>query len=63
MRYPGSRCPGNFVSFHQNSFLLQLLEKLLRCGLTLEGTNVSSAYKQHGNKFTGKIMKVQVDVM
>ena len=28
-----------------------------------EGTNVSSAYKQHGNKFTGKIEKVQVDVM
>ena len=28
-----------------------------------EGTNVSSAYKQHGNKFTGKIMKVKVDVM
>jgi arylsulfatase A-like enzyme len=28
-----------------------------------EGTNVSSAYKQHGNKFTGKILKVQVDVM
>lgn len=27
-----------------------------------EGTNVSSAYKQHGNKFTGKIEKVQVDV-
>jgi len=28
-----------------------------------EGTNVSSAYKQHGNKFTGRILKVQVDVM
>ena len=28
-----------------------------------EGTDVSSAYKQHENKFTGKIMKVQVDVM
>ncbi len=27
-----------------------------------EGTNVSSAYKQHGNKFTGKIEKVTVDV-
>ena len=27
-----------------------------------EGTNVSSAYGQHGNKFTGKIEKVQVDV-
>jgi hypothetical protein len=27
-----------------------------------EGTNVSSAYKQRENKFTGKIMKVQVDV-
>ena len=28
-----------------------------------EGTDVSSAYKQRENKFTGKIMKVQVDVM
>jgi arylsulfatase len=27
-----------------------------------EGTNVSSAYKQHGNKFTGKIEKVLVEV-
>jgi arylsulfatase len=27
-----------------------------------EGTNVSSAYKQHDNKFTGKIEKVRVDV-
>jgi arylsulfatase len=27
-----------------------------------EGTNVSSAYKQHGNAFTGKIEKVKVDV-
>ena len=27
-----------------------------------EGTNVSSAYKQHGNKFTGRIEKVRVDV-
>ncbi len=27
-----------------------------------EGTNVSSAYPQHGNKFTGKIEKVKVDV-
>ena len=27
-----------------------------------EGTNVSSAYKQHDNRFTGKIGKVQVDV-
>ena len=26
-----------------------------------EGTNVSSAYKQHGNKFTGKIEKVRID--
>jgi arylsulfatase len=26
-----------------------------------EGTNVSSAYGQHGNKFTGKIVKVRVD--
>ena len=28
-----------------------------------EGTNVSSAYRQHENKFTGKIEKVKVDVM
>ena len=27
-----------------------------------EGTNVSSAYEQHGNKFTGRIEKVQIDV-
>jgi len=27
-----------------------------------EGTNVSSAYGQHGNKFTGRIEKVRVDV-
>jgi hypothetical protein len=27
-----------------------------------EGTNVSSAYPQHGNAFTGKIAKVRVDV-
>ena len=27
-----------------------------------EGTNVSSAYGQHGNKFTGRIAKVRVDV-
>jgi hypothetical protein len=27
-----------------------------------EGTNVSSAYKQHDNRFTGKIEKVRVDV-
>ena len=27
-----------------------------------EGTNVSSAYQQHGNKFTGRIEKVRVDV-
>ena len=27
-----------------------------------EGTNVSSAYKQHDNKFTGRIEKVRVDV-
>ena len=27
-----------------------------------EGTNVSSAYPQHGNKFTGRIEKVKVDV-
>ena len=27
-----------------------------------EGTNVSSAYKQHENKFTGRIEKVRVDV-
>ena len=27
-----------------------------------EGTNVSSAYRQHGNRFTGRIDKVQVDV-
>ena len=27
-----------------------------------EGTNVSSAYKIHDNKFTGKIAKVRVDV-
>jgi hypothetical protein len=27
-----------------------------------EGTNVSSAYKQHDNKFTGKIDKVRVDI-
>jgi arylsulfatase len=27
-----------------------------------EGTNVSSAYPQHGNKFTGKIEKVLVEV-
>jgi arylsulfatase len=27
-----------------------------------EGTNVSSAYKQHGNRFTGTIEKVTVDV-
>jgi arylsulfatase len=26
-----------------------------------EGTNVSSAYKQHENKFTGKIEKVRVE--
>jgi arylsulfatase A-like enzyme len=26
-----------------------------------EGTNVSSAYKQHGNKFTGKIEKVTIE--
>jgi hypothetical protein len=26
-----------------------------------EGTNVSSAYKQHGNKFTGKIEKVRIE--
>jgi len=26
-----------------------------------EGTNVSSAYKQHENKFTGKIEKVRID--
>ena len=26
-----------------------------------EGTNVSSAYKQYGNKFTGKIEKVRID--
>ena len=28
-----------------------------------EGTNASSAYKQHDNRFTGKIEKVRVDVM
>ena len=28
-----------------------------------EGTNVSSAYAQHDNRFTGKIEKVRVDVM
>ena len=28
-----------------------------------EGTNVSSAYRQHENKFTGTIEKVKVDVM
>jgi len=27
-----------------------------------EGTNVSSAYKEYDNKFTGKIEKVTVDV-
>ena len=27
-----------------------------------EGTNVSSAYPQHGNKFSGRIEKVKVDV-
>jgi arylsulfatase len=27
-----------------------------------EGTNVSSAYKQHDNRFTGRIEKVRVDV-
>ena len=27
-----------------------------------EGTNVSSAYKQHGNEFTGNIEKVTIDV-
>ena len=27
-----------------------------------EGTNVSAAYLQHGNKFTGRIEKVRVDV-
>ena len=27
-----------------------------------EGTNVSAAYPQHGNKFTGRIEKVRVDV-
>jgi arylsulfatase len=26
-----------------------------------EGTNVSSAYKQHGNRFTGKIERVRID--
>jgi arylsulfatase len=27
-----------------------------------EGTNVSSAYPQHGNRFTGRIEKVKVDL-
>jgi arylsulfatase len=27
-----------------------------------EGTNVSAAYNQHGNQFTGKIEKVLVEV-
>jgi arylsulfatase len=27
-----------------------------------EGTNVSSAYKQHGNKFNGKIDKIKIDI-
>jgi Sulfatase len=27
-----------------------------------EGTNVSSAYGQHGNQFTGRIEKVQIDI-
>ena len=27
-----------------------------------EGTNVSSAYTDHGNKFTGRIEKVLVEV-
>jgi hypothetical protein len=28
-----------------------------------EGTDVSSAYKQRDNKFTGRIQKIQVDVI
>ena len=27
-----------------------------------EGTNVSSAYRQHDNQFTGRIEKVRIDV-
>ncbi len=27
-----------------------------------EGTNVSAAYRQHGNQFTGRIEKVKIDV-
>jgi hypothetical protein len=27
-----------------------------------EGTNVSAAYPQHGNQFTGRIEKVRIEV-